>query len=249
MILPNQKDALHKSKLYDLLRAIADNSFLISVLRFKGGTCASMLGFLDRFSVDLDFDLIDEKKLSEVRKELEKIFEQLELTIKDQSKKVPQYFLKYETKELSRNTLRLDVSTTPAKENDYEAFTLREIDRVIHCQTVETMFANKLVAVINRFELLKNFAGRDIFDLYSFFANGYSYKSAVIEERRGIKVLKYLKELKKFIEEKVSQKGIDEDITMLLPSEKFHKIRKNLKSNVLLFLNEEIKRLEATDSK
>ena len=58
MNIPNKKDALHKAWLYRLLEAIADNQKLVKVMYFKGGTCASMLGWLQRFSVDLDFDLL-----------------------------------------------------------------------------------------------------------------------------------------------------------------------------------------------
>lgn len=40
-----------------LLIEIVDQPVLAHNLVFKGGTCAGMLGYLDRFSVDLDFDL------------------------------------------------------------------------------------------------------------------------------------------------------------------------------------------------
>lgn len=57
MILPQKADALHKAMMYRLLIGLLDNAKIASFLYSKGGTCASMLGFLDRFSIDLDFDL------------------------------------------------------------------------------------------------------------------------------------------------------------------------------------------------
>lgn len=51
MILPQPKDAVHKVWLYRILAGIFDSAFLADVLAFKGGTCAAMLGYLDRFSV------------------------------------------------------------------------------------------------------------------------------------------------------------------------------------------------------
>ena len=57
MIPIRPADARHKAQLLRLLTAIVDSPYLSQNLYFKGGTCASMLGFLDRFSVDLDFDL------------------------------------------------------------------------------------------------------------------------------------------------------------------------------------------------
>ncbi|MEK7560763.1 MAG: nucleotidyl transferase AbiEii/AbiGii toxin family protein [Patescibacteria group bacterium] len=54
--LPHPKDAAHKAWLYRILSGVYDNAVLAKLLYFKGGTCAAMLGYLDRFSVDLDFD-------------------------------------------------------------------------------------------------------------------------------------------------------------------------------------------------
>ncbi len=95
MLLVSQKDAIHKAWLYRLLSAICDNKFLVSQLRFKGGTCAAMQGFLDRFSVDLDFDYIGlEKKIPELRIVLEKILNKNSILKKHQAQEEWQ-FLKF----------------------------------------------------------------------------------------------------------------------------------------------------------
>ena len=97
MNLPQQKDSIHKSWLLKIIQAIADDRYLASVLFFTGGTCAAMLGWLDRFSVDLDFDYVGTKgDIQKTRTALEALFATLGLTIKDQSKRGIQYFLKYE---------------------------------------------------------------------------------------------------------------------------------------------------------
>ena len=57
MITLRPQDTVHKAHLLRVLTEIVDNQILSSSLYFKGGTCASMIGILDRFSVDLDFDL------------------------------------------------------------------------------------------------------------------------------------------------------------------------------------------------
>lgn len=62
MLLPDSKQAIHKAWLYRLLAAIYDNQTLSGLLYFKGGTCAAMLGWLDRFSIDLDFDFVGKKE-------------------------------------------------------------------------------------------------------------------------------------------------------------------------------------------
>jgi predicted nucleotidyltransferase component of viral defense system len=243
MIVPKPADTIHKAWLYRILSAIADNIFLVSNLRFKGGTCAAMQNIIERFSIDLDFDLIDEKKMPQVRKALEIIFKRLDLEIKEQSQHVPQYFLKYRNKTGERSILRLDVTFPPPKANEYEAVRFIEIDRIIYCQTIPTMFANKLVAVLDRYEKHGSIAGRDLFDIHTFFIRGDKYKKKIIEERRNKNVPLFLEELQDFIEKKITQTNIDQDLNALMPAEKFKKLRKILKPEVLLFLEDERKRL------
>ncbi len=245
MILPNPKDAIHKAWLYRLLSAIYDNQKLSSVLYFKGGTCAAMLGFLDRFSVDLDFDYLGkEEELKNTRKELEGVFSKLDLSIKDKSSKVPQYFLKYNSNQDQRNTIKIDITFPPPKANIYQAYKFNEIDRIIMSQTVETMFANKLVAMIERFEKNGSIAGRDLYDIHYFFMQGFRYNEKVIIERRKVSLDYFFKELINFIEEKVNQTIINQDLNFLLSPDKFQKIRKILKRETLIFLRDELKRIE-----
>lgn len=237
MILPKFTDALHRAWLYRILSALADDVFLASVLRFKGGTCAAMRGILDRFSIDLDFDLIDPDQMKKVCSHLEKIFSKLGLRIDDKSQKAPQYFLKYENKENDRNTIEFDVSFPVPKNNNYEPVRFIDIDRILYCQTPATMFANKLVAVIERFHDHGSIAGRDIFDLHVFFLNGFSYKSEIIQERTGKSADEFLKVLRDFIEKRVTQTVIDQDLNHLLTPGHFHKVRKILKQEILMFLS------------
>lgn len=236
MLIPRAVDAYHKAWMYRLLSAIADDVFLPTVIFFKGGTCAAMRGFLDRFSVDLDFDLADVSKIKQIKSHLEKIFERLGLVIHDQSKNYPQYFLKYESRAGQRNTLKFDVNFPIPKSNDYEPVRFKEIDRILKAQTLETIFANKLIAVIGRFKQTGAVAGRDLFDVHTFLLRGYEFKKEIIEELTGKSVEKYLLELKAFIVKHFTQQIIDEDLNHLLSLEQFKKMRKMIKSEVLAFL-------------
>lgn len=243
MILPNKKDSIHKAWLYRVLQAIADDIYLAKILYFKGGTCASMLGWLDRFSVDLDFDFSgEEKDIEKARKVLEDIFYKLGLEIKDKSKVGIQYFLKYKTTESERNILKIDVTFPLVKSSLYKPQRFLEIDRIITCQTKETMFAHKLVAVLDRFEKTGGIAGRDIYDIHHFFLQGYDYNTEVVTERTGLSVGEYLVKLVDFIDKKVTEQILSEDLNTLLPYNEFTKIRKVLKSEVLTMLNDEITR-------
>ena len=149
MLLPHKEDAVHKAWLYRLLAGIYDNQILANSLYFKGGTCAAMLNWLDRFSVDLDFDYCaTEDEMKNIRFNLENVFKKLGLEIKYKSARVPQYFLKYSSPGELRNTIKIDVTYPAPQANTYRIFKLTDVDRLVNCQTVETMFANKLVALI-----------------------------------------------------------------------------------------------------
>jgi len=238
MILPNQNDAIHKAWLYRTLSAIVDDNYLSTHLRFKGGTCAAMRGFIERFSVDLDFDLTQPKENENVHMALKKIFQKMKLKIDQESKHVPQFFLKYNAGENIRNTLKLDVTFPAPKANIYEPVRFEEIDRIIFCQTIETMFTNKMVAVIDRYEKNRSIAGRDIFDIHSFLLKGIKIIPEIIAERTQLDTNDFLVKLQNFIETKISQQSLDEDLNYLLPKEKFNRLRKNLKQEVLALISD-----------
>ncbi|MEK7164235.1 MAG: nucleotidyl transferase AbiEii/AbiGii toxin family protein, partial [Patescibacteria group bacterium] len=74
---------------------IADNAFLAQNLYFKGGTCAAMSGFLDRLSVDLDFDIKTDADKIKIHQEFYVVFKKLKFEVKSESSKVLQFFLRY----------------------------------------------------------------------------------------------------------------------------------------------------------
>lgn len=246
MILPDQKDAIHKAWLYRVLINFCDSPLLSSSLYFKGGTCAAMRGLLDRFSVDLDFDYVAEDDiLSDVRLEMERIFDDLGMEIKDRSKAVPQYFLRYKNnRENERNSLEIDVTLPPPRSNRYEPVRLVDIDRILYCQTPDTMFSNKMVALVERHEKNGSIAGRDLYDLHHFFITGHDYNRDVILERRNIeRVGDYLKLLLEFINNHFTERIISQDLNMLLPYKKFRSIRKTLINETIFLLRDEIERI------
>lgn len=243
MIPVRPQDVMHKAWLLRLLTAIADNPRLSTNLYFKGGTCASMLGFLDRFSVDLDFDLKSGSDNSMLRQEFHRAFDDLELHIDDESKKALEFFLKYPSRPGDRNTIKLDALPVLFSQNCYEAKHLPEIDRVLMCQTADTMFAHKLVAPVDRYEKHGSIAGRDLYDIHHFFFSGLRYRSEVIVERTGMEVASYLTKLVAFIEQHITETVINQDLNTLLTADKFQQIRHILKTETLQFLHQEIDRL------
>ena len=244
MIIPSKNDAMHKAWLYRILEAIADDAVLPSVLYFKGGTCAAMLGWLDRFSVDLDFDYAgDREQIVATRAALERIFNELGLVVKDSSKRGIQYFLRHNGE--GRNTIKIDTAFPLLSTNTYSPQRLVEIDRILTCQTIETMFAHKLLALMGRAQAHGSIAGRDMYDIHFFFMRGYRYSAAVIQEGSGLDVKDYFSKLLAFVDREVSDQVLAEDLNYLLPPEKFQLMRKVLKREVLTLIRDELSRLTA----
>lgn len=242
MIIPSKKDAIHKAWLTRILAEIADDPFLPSVLYFKGGTCAAMLGWLDRFSVDLDFDYTGKRRdITKTRVAFERIADALGLSIKDASRRGIQYFFQYPAE--GRNTLKIDTSFPVLSANTYASRRLLEIDRILTCQTIETMFAHKLLALLGRSQVHGSIAGRDLYDVHFFFMRGYSYAPAVIQEGSGMILKDFLTTVYTFVERKISDKILSEDLNYLLPARKFQLIRNVLKRETLSLIRDEIARV------
>lgn len=228
MIVVRPQDVKHKAWLMRLLTAIADDQKLNKAVAFKGGTCAAMQGILDRFSVDLDFDLRPGSSKDALRPAFHEVFSALGLTVKDQSQRALVFLLRYPGEKGERSTIKIDVVDPPPVANKYAAIYLPEIERTMMCQTRETMFANKLVAPLDRFTKHSTVAGRDIYDIHHFFYLGLAYDAAVIRERTGWDLPKFFQKLSGFIEKHISSRAIDEDLSTLLTPEAFQKVRKTL---------------------
>jgi predicted nucleotidyltransferase component of viral defense system len=117
MIILRPEDALHKSHLNRLLIEIIDRPILAHNLAFKGGTCASMLGFLDRFSVDLDFDMLPNSDETLLRQELHQVIDSLELKIIGELDKVLFFQLRYPSDPRKRSTIKISANSLPVKAN------------------------------------------------------------------------------------------------------------------------------------
>ncbi len=240
MTIINPKDANHKAWLMRVLTEIVDDQFLAEQLRFKGGTCASMLGYLDRFSVDLDFDILDETQTDLIRQKMKKIFTNLNLEIKDESKRVVEFLLRYPAPINDRNSLRVDMVGKNYLENIYENQFLPEINRYFGCQTVETMFSHKLIALMERYDKHQTIAGRDVYDIHYFFFSGRLYRKEIIKERTGKNLPQFFTDLKEFLEKQVNPDLLVQDLGTLLPSDKMRFVKKNLLVETKMFIENAI---------
>ncbi len=236
MMLPKSSDAPHKVQMYRLLTAILKDTELANVLVFKGGTCAVLRGWLDRFSVDLDFDLIDKDQIAHLRDRLHRHFETLQFVIKDESKHHLQFFLKYEAPQLNRNTLKLEINDDVSPYNKSEMSVLGELNMMAQTQTQSTMVTCKMVAALGRYKQHHTVAGRDFYDLHHFLSHGYEVDSAIVEERTGQSFQTYTYELIDFITTHVSDEVLYEDLNPLIEASSLKNAIRNVRGELVWLL-------------
>jgi len=154
----------HRTLMFQIIKDIF-NSDIWKYLGFKWWTACYFLYALDRFSTDLDFDLIDNTK--NVDDELINILRKY-WNLKVSNKMILSYWE-------SDVNIKIDINRKIWKNNSYEFVNFYW--NTIRVQDKSTIFANKLVALIERH------TNRDIYDVYFMFTNIFSINEKIIIER------------------------------------------------------------------
>ena len=170
----------HKLYMAQILSLIFKDKELCNVLAFKGGTSLMFFHNLNRFSTDLDFNLLDPEKLEIVYEKVRAILTRFG-TIDDEAKKIygPVLVLNYGKGE---RMLKVEISIRQFP-NHYEMRTLAGTD--IRVMTMPDMFAHKLCAMGERL------SPRDIFDVWFFLHNHTEINEEIVRIRTGKTVSEY----------------------------------------------------------
>ena len=150
--------------------------------------------------------------------------------------------MKYQAKQFERNTLKLEISDDVSPYNIYEKVYLLEIGMYCSGYTLDTMFANKLVAAKGRFNKTGKIASRDFYDIHKFFIEGLSVNKQVVEERTSLSYHRYLEDLIKFVTVELNEKVLYQDLNPLMEKGSLDKVVKILKPELLRFLKEAVLR-------
>ena len=163
-----------------ILSLIFKDKNLCNALAFKGGTSLMFFHNLNRFSTDLDFNLLDPEKIDMVYDKVRAILTRFG-TIDDEAKKLygPVLVLNYGKGE---RMLKVEISTRQYP-NHYEMRSLAGTD--IRVMTMPDMFAHKLCAMGERL------SPRDIFDVYFFLQNHTEINEEIVKLRTGKNVSEY----------------------------------------------------------
>ena len=173
----------HKLYMAQILSLIFKDKDLCNVMAFKGGTSLMFFHNLNRFSTDLDFNLLEPDKLDMVYDKVRAILTRFG-TIDDEAKKLygPVLVLNYGKGE---RMLKVEISIRQYP-NHYELRSLAGTD--IRVMTMPDMFAHKLCALLDRPET----TNRDIFDCWFFLNRRTPINRQIVESRMGTSLEAYL---------------------------------------------------------
>lgn len=178
----------HRQALVDILRVIYSDTLLRNVLGFKGGTAAMLFYGLPRFSIDLDFDLLDPAKKEKVFQRLKDLLPEFGNLSQARDKQYTLFFfLSYQKGE--RN-LKIDISKRPLK-REYEAKSYLGIPMLVMKE--EDMAACKLSALLTR----RKFATRDMYDLWFFLKESWDIDERVVKENTKLTLVQALRKAQK----------------------------------------------------
>ena len=216
----------HKNILLQILKDVFSDTSLAPYLGFKGGTAALMFYGLDRDSVDLDFDLLDENKEKEVFEKIQKIAEKYGKVVDSNIKRFNLItVISYDQK--SQN-IKIEVNRRKFG-SKYELKTLLGISMLV--MTKEDMFANKLVAMYERIGK----TSRDVYDIYFFAKNLWPINNKIVEERTGMPLKEVLIKCIELLE-KMDNRHILDGLGEILSQSQKDWARAKLKTEVLFSL-------------
>jgi predicted nucleotidyltransferase component of viral defense system len=214
----------HEQILKNILRDIYTNPKLQSSLAFKGGTCLYMFYDLDRFSVDLDFNLLTE----DLDDTLLTAIIQRHLKISDATNKHFTWLWvgSYE-KAVQKVKVEVSKRTFPDTyiNKDFYGLTLPTMEP-------SCMFAHKLCAITDR----KKLQNRDLYDAHFMFSHNFEINKEIVKLRTGKTLQKYFAELIKLIETRVNDNDILEGLGELLTDTQKHRTKATLKRDILFDL-------------
>src|SRR5579862_3073381 len=176
----------HKNTLLHILKDIYSDSTIGPILGFKGGTAAYLFYNLSRFSVDLDFDLLNSDRENYVFEQVQKILEKYGI-IKEARKKRFSFFylLSYENKIHNAYNIKIEINRRNFG-SSYEVKSYLGIPMKVMVK--EDMAAHKLVAMFERIGT----TNRDIFDTWFFLKNNWPINEKIIETRTNMLMKEFL---------------------------------------------------------
>ena len=216
----------HKFFLFQILKEIYGDKELAGIFGFKGGTMLMFFYDLPRFSVDLDFNLLNSGKEDMVYRKIREILLK-HGTIHDEAKKFYGIIcvLDYGAKD---RKLKVEISNRNFGDH-YEIKNLLGVNMQV--MVAPNMFAHKLCAMLDRTAI----TNRDIFDCWFFMNNKTPLNKSIIEMRMGIPLVDYLQKCIDTLEG-MSDKGILNGLGELMDEDIKKFVRTKLRAETCILL-------------
>lgn len=220
--------ATHKNILIKILKDIFTNHIIAPHLGFKGGTAALLFYNLSRFSVDLDFDLLESSKELEIFEAVKTILEKYG-TIKAQNKRYSLFFLlNYQDKQTGAQNIKVEIN----KRNFGSQYQVKQyLGIAMQVMVPADMAANKLVAMHERIGQ----TNRDIFDVWFFLSNNWPVNQKIVELRTGTSYREFINTCITELEQ-MSDRNILSGIGELLNAKQKAWAKANLRTEAIFLL-------------
>src|SRR3990170_2884909 len=179
--------AKHKNILVKILKDIYTDHTISPILGFKGGTAATLFYGLGRFSVDLDFDLLDAEKEDYVFERVKAILENYGKLKQVRKKRFNLlYVLSYDNKDINAQNVKVEINRREfGSKYAVESF----LGISMQVMVKEDMVAHKLCAMFERIGK----TNRDIFDVQFFLSHDWPVTKKIVEDRMGVSYADFLK--------------------------------------------------------
>ena len=226
----------HKTILFQILKDVYSDTTIAPFLGFKGGTAALMFYGLDRFSVDLDFDLLDESKEDHVFEKVITIVKKYG-TLKETYKKRFNLFclISYEDK---AHNIKLEINRRQFG-SKFEVKTYLGVSMLV--MVPEDMFAHKLMAMHERISK----TSRDVYDVWFFLEHRFPINKEIVENRANMSLDELLQKCIQQLEE-MNNRNILSGVGELLTSSQKDWVKAKLRVETIallkLRLEENVKR-------
>lgn len=166
----------HKTILLQILKDVYSDTTIAPYLGFKGGTAALLFYGLDRRSVDLDFDLLDDSQEAKVLETIQKIIASYGTITNSRTKRFN--LLNIVSYAPGAQKIKVEVNRRNFG-SQYQVKTVLGISMLVMVEA--DMFAHKLMAMYERIGK----TSRDIYDVYFFGKQNWEINKTIVEQRSG----------------------------------------------------------------
>lgn len=213
---------LHEEHMKNILTAIFTDE-IGNFLAFKGGTLAYLKHHLDRFSTDIDLDISDITKEEQIIQQMREILLRLgDIKNETLGKTLHRRIFRYDERSMN---IKVELNKRVWTNNTYGQ---QDMDGIaLACMATDCIFANKLVALSERF------ANRDLYDVYFFFRENFPINESLITERTGLSLAKFLKELIKELPKHFTENNILSGLGEVLTAKQKAWVKKHLLSETI----------------